>query len=224
MPTQTFFSRQSPPLHPFLTPLPHSGGGGRPTAHFQPMPPQPQQVRHQHSALHLLCGLWCQGHPPRSLPSAGHAPSTGQGKGGTPGLATPPGGGGTSPAASSAGLRSHRAASCGGRWGRAGGGGGGGGAWHDACVDCCLQRAAPLGLSPLTLVLALSPLPPPAAVPGGLSLPHGLDVPVWPIVTSLHSFPFPCANGAPGLSRFHYSCPGPHSGPRRWPSQNRYNI
>ena len=30
----------------------------------------------------------------------------------------------------------------------------GGGGWHDACVNCCLKRAAPVGLSPLPLVLS----------------------------------------------------------------------
>ena len=31
---------------------------------------------------------------------------------------------------------------------------GGGGGWHDACVACCLTLAAPIGLSPLPLVLS----------------------------------------------------------------------
>ena len=30
---------------------------------------------------------------------------------------------------------------------------------HDTSMDCCLKRAAPIGLSPLTLVLSLNPFP-----------------------------------------------------------------
>ena len=41
---------------------------------------------------------------------------------------------------------------------------------------CCLQPAAPVGLSPLTLVLPLNPLPPQAAVPIGLSPPCALPL------------------------------------------------
>ena len=36
---------------------------------------------------------------------------------------------------------------------------------------CCLERAAPIGLSPLTAALHLNPLPPKAAAPIGLPLP-----------------------------------------------------
>ena len=39
-------------------------------------------------------------------------------------------------------------------------GGGGGGCWHDAWLCCYLQRAAPIGLSPLTAALPLNPFPP----------------------------------------------------------------
>ena len=50
---------------------------------------------------------------------------------------------------------------------------GGGGGWHDAGLCCCLQRAAPIGLSPLTTARPLNsahecwasiPLPAPAAL------------------------------------------------------------
>ena len=41
------------------------------------------------------------------------------------------------------------------RWSRWSWGMGGG--WHDAGLCCCLQRAAPIGLSPLTLALPLNP-------------------------------------------------------------------
>ena len=50
-------------------------------------------------------------------------------------------------------------------------------------VDCCLELAAPIGLSPLTLVLSLNPLPPQVA-PIALPLP-GLPSP------PLHPLPFP---------------------------------
>ena len=33
------------------------------------------------------------------------------------------------------------------------------GGWHDTWVFCCLQLAAPIGLSPLTAALPLNPLP-----------------------------------------------------------------
>ena len=48
---------------------------------------------------------------------------------------------------------------------------GGGGVWHDAFVDCCLQLAAPIARSPLTLALPFTSLPPLVAVPIGLSSP-----------------------------------------------------
>ena len=35
-----------------------------------------------------------------------------------------------------------------------------GGGGHDAWLCCCQQLAAPIGLSPLSLVLSLKPLPP----------------------------------------------------------------
>ena len=43
--------------------------------------------------------------------------------------------------------------------------GGGEGGWHDAGLCCCLQRAAPIGLSPLPAALPLNPFPPRVAVP-----------------------------------------------------------
>ena len=67
----------------------------------------------------------------------------------------------------------------------------GGGVWHDASVDCSLKLAALIGLSLLTLVLSLSPFPRWAAVSIGLSSPSAVDRPVLPILTSLHSLPFP---------------------------------
>ena len=56
-------------------------------------------------------------------------------------------------------------------------------------VDSCLKPAAPQRLSPRTLVLSLNPFPLQAAVPIGLSLPRTLDLPVLPILTSLHPHP-----------------------------------
>ena len=43
-------------------------------------------------------------------------------------------------------------------------------------VDCCRQRAAPLGLAPLIVPLSLNPLLPQVAVPTGLS-PHVCPLP-----------------------------------------------
>ena len=60
----------------------------------------------------------------------------------------------------------------------------------DAWLYCCLQLAVPIGLSPLTLALSLHHLPPQAAVPIGLS-PCALPLPAWPILTFLHTLPFP---------------------------------
>ena len=87
----------------------------------------------------------------------------------------------------------------------------------------CPQPAAPIGLSPLSAALSLTPSPPKVPVPIGLSPPSARDLPVSPILTSLHPLLFPfrppvgCANGAPGLSRFHCSVSGPHGG-GQWPS------
>ena len=58
--------------------------------------------------------------------------------------------------------------------------GGGGWDWHDAGLCCCLQLAAPLGLSPLTAALPLNPFPLQAAAPIGLSPPCALPLPAWP--------------------------------------------
>ena len=50
-------------------------------------------------------------------------------------------------------------------------------------------------------------------MPIGLSPLSALEIPVWPIPTSLHTLPFPgCANRAPGMSLFHRSVSGPHRG------------
>ena len=65
---------------------------------------------------------------------------------------------------------------------------GGGGRWHDAWLCCCLQRAAPIGLSPLAAALPWTPLPPEAAAPICLSTP---SPPAWPNPTSLPTRPFP---------------------------------
>ena len=35
----------------------------------------------------------------------------------------------------------------------------GGYGWHDACVNCCLKLALPIGLLPLSRVLSLNPFP-----------------------------------------------------------------
>ena len=59
-----------------------------------------------------------------------------------------------------------------------GAGGGGGGSMTPA-VDCCLQQAAPIGPSPLTLVLPSNPPPPQAAVP------------IWPLTPSCPCSPSP---------------------------------
>ena len=73
--------------------------------------------------------------------------------------------------------------------------GGGGGGWHAARLCCCLQPAAPIGLSPFTPALPLNPLPPQAAAPIGLSPPRALPPPAWPILASLLT---------PFLSRAHH--------------------
>ena len=65
---------------------------------------------------------------------------------------------------------------------------------HDAGLCCCLQRAVPVGLSPLPPALSLHPLPPQAAVPIGLSPP--LPLPGLPTPHTPPSFPSgDCANG-----------------------------
>ena len=63
-----------------------------------------------------------------------------------------------------------------------------GGGWHDKCLCCCLQLAAPVGLSPLTAALPLNPFAPQAAAPIDLSTPCALPPPAWPILTPLHPF------------------------------------
>ena len=82
--------------------------------------------------------------------------------------------------------------------------GGGGWGWHNTSLCCCLQLAAPIGLSPLTAALHLKPLPPQAAAPIGLSPPCAPAPPSFPSGGS--------ANGAPGLSLFHCSVPRLHGG------------
>ena len=52
--------------------------------------------------------------------------------------------------------------------------GGGGGRWHDAWLYCCLQLAAPIGLSPRTLALSLNPFHPQVVAPIGPSGAGGL--------------------------------------------------
>ena len=79
---------------------------------------------------------------------------------------------------------------------------GGEGVWHDAWMDCFLKLVAPIGLSPLTLVLPLrgqrcslaSQHPVPLNSRSCLSLP--LYTPFLP----------------PGLSLFHCSVSGPGGG------------
>ena len=56
------------------------------------------------------------------------------------------------------------------------------------------------------------------AVPIGLSRPSALDLPVLPILSSLHTPSLPlvgCANEAPELSQFHCSVSCPHRGGQR---------
>ena len=84
---------------------------------------------------------------------------------------------------------------------------------HDACAECCVKLAAPIGLLPLARVLSLNPLPPQAAMPIGLSPRCALDPPVLPILTSLLPLPsppqvvptkppdFPCLSPVSRLSR-----------------------
>ena len=71
------------------------------------------------------------------------------------------------------------------------GGGGAGARLHDAWLCCCLQLAASIGLSPLTIALPLKRFPPQVAVPIGLSPPCALPLPAWPFLTSLLTLPFP---------------------------------
>ena len=103
----------------------------------------------------------------------------------------------------------------------------GGEVWHDACVDCCLKLAALIGLSPLAFVLSLNPFPPQAAVPIGLTPPRALDLPVGPVLFSLHTLPVPwlvvptkppdcpCATA---LCQVHTE---EGSGPCHWPGASR---
>ena len=66
----------------------------------------------------------------------------------------------------------------------------GGGGWHEAWVDSRLMLAAPIGLSPLSLVLSLNPSSLLPAEPTSLSPPSALGAPVLPILTSLLPFPW----------------------------------
>ena len=85
--------------------------------------------------------------------------------------------------------------------------GGGGVGMTPGCIAVCSwRRLLPSRHLPL-------PFPPQAAAPIGLPPPRALPLPAWAILTSLHCLLFPrCANGAPGLSLFHGSVPGPHGG------------
>ena len=86
-------------------------------------------------------------------------------------------------------------------------------------VCCGLQRAAPIGRSPLT-ALPLDPLPPSAVVPMGLSLPCVLPLPIHPCI---HPLPFPRevvpaeAPDCPCFTARRQVHTGEGNGPRRWP-------
>ena len=75
----------------------------------------------------------------------------------------------------------------------------GGGGWHDTSLYCCLQLAAPVALSPLTLALSLNSFPPQAAAPIRLSPPRALPLPAWAMLARAQ-----CPPAAP-LSRTHLS-------------------
>ena len=81
-----------------------------------------------------------------------------------------------------------------------------GGVWHDAWLRCCLQLAAPTGLSPLTAAIPLNPVPPHAAAPIGLSPPCALPLPAWPTLTSLFTLP---SSGGGGGARLAARVPRP---------------
>ena len=88
------------------------------------------------------------------------------------------------------------------------------------CVAVCSGRRL-LAPRHLPLPCPLNPLPPPAAVPIGLSPPKCTPSPsAWPILTSPTPPFFPsgvCANTAPGLSPSHCPVSGPQSTRRRLP-------
>ena len=90
---------------------------------------------------------------------------------------------------------------------------------------CILQLAAPIGLSPLTLAPSLNPFPPQWCPPA----PHHLCPPsAYLVDLYLPTHPsfllVACGNGAPGLSPFHCSLSGPHSGGQRpdWPGASKW--
>ena len=56
-------------------------------------------------------------------------------------------------------------------------------------MDCCLEQAAPISLSPF--VLALNPFRPQVEVPIGLLSPSALSLLVWAILTFLLPLPWP---------------------------------
>ena len=77
--------------------------------------------------------------------------------------------------------------------------------WHDAWLCCCLQRAAPVGLSPLTAALFFpwDPFPPQAVVPIGLPPPSALPLltlafPCEGVPTEPPDFPFGFGGGGGG--------------------------
>ena len=72
--------------------------------------------------------------------------------------------------------------------------GGGGGGWHDAWLDCCLQPATAICLSPLTTALPLNPFLLDAAAPIGLSPPGAHPLPAWPTLTLQSKQKLPKAN------------------------------
>ena len=84
---------------------------------------------------------------------------------------------------------------------------GGGGGWYDILVCFGLQLAAPIGRSPLS-----APFP---SIGSGAHRPLITLCPssIYLSLSTSLSFPLArCANGAPGLSRFHCSVSGPHRG------------
>ena len=100
---------------------------------------------------------------------------------------------------------------------------GGGGGLYGRCragdyggygMDCGLERAAPDGLSPLTL--AFPSLRKRRRPSGPHPLAPSLPLPGLPS-PPLHPLPLPsggCTNGAPGQSLFHCPVSGPHGGGR----------
>ena len=71
-----------------------------------------------------------------------------------------------------------------------------GGGSHDAWLCCCLQLAAPIGLSPPAL--SLNPLPPCRGAHWPLTPLCSLPCLAYPYRPTHPPFPSGCANGAPG--------------------------